>query len=269
MRLERKSRPFVFEVKATDDGTFSGHGAVFHHIDAHGDIIAPGAFHKHLPFFLKRGFIGGLNHNWDSPIGAPTAAAEDAKGLAVAGKFSDTAHAREVRTLMKDGVIKELSIGYQATGVRWLETADDVAAYWSGAGYTPDDGDHAAAKYGARLLTEIKLVEVSPVAIASNDLATITSVKGQAGRDRLPFDAHLRAALAAVEEVVDRTCQLAAKRAESGRCLPPQRRTLLKQMRDAIDRALDACAEPIDPAAVLALQAEALALALEVELLAV
>lgn len=264
MKLERKVRPFALKT-ADDGGTFSGHGAVFHNIDNHGDIIAPGAFHKHLPFFLSRGFIGGLNHDWDKPIGTPTEAAEDATGLKVAGKISETTHGKDVKVLMKDGVVKELSIGYQATGVKWLETAEDVAAYWTGAGYTPSEHDQAESKYGARLLTEIKLYEVSPVTIASNSLALISAVKGD-GRDRLPFANHLHAALATVKEVCDRTAQLAAKRAESGRSVPPARRALLKQMHDLIDQALAASERVPDEADVRALQAEALAL--EADLLA-
>ena len=46
------------------------------------------------------------------PIGIPTELREDAKGLFMSAKISDTTLGRDVKTLIHDGVLCELSIGY-------------------------------------------------------------------------------------------------------------------------------------------------------------
>src|SRR5512143_1022113 len=175
--MELKCLPF--EVKAaSDDGTFEGIGNAFHTIDAAGEIVTPGAFTAALPGFLQTGFVGGLNHDWDSPIGRPLAAKENAQGLQVKAKVSDTAHGRDVLTLLRDGVIRSLSIGYQVAGKQILETPEDVAAYWEKAGYTPNSQDVMRSRFGAVLLTKINpLYEISPVSVPANELARITAVK--------------------------------------------------------------------------------------------
>ena len=175
--MERKIVPF--EVKATsgDGSTGEGIGNAFHLIDSYGEIVAPGAFTDTLAQFLAQGFMGGVNHDWDNPIGRFTAAEEVAKGLKVAWAISDTAHGRDVKTLLKDGVIKKLSIGFRTLGREILETAKDVADYWQKHNYTPTAEDVAASQFGARLLTKIHLYEVSPVTVPANRDSDITRVK--------------------------------------------------------------------------------------------
>lgn len=142
------------------------------------EIVAPGAFDDALDEFLSVGFIGGLNHNWDEPIGKPLDAKTDTKGLFVRGKISNTEHGQDVKILLKDEVIKKMSIGYRVKSAEYLETAEDVAAYWVDQGYTPNAEDIARSQYGARLLLKIKpLYEFSPVTWPANMLADITRVK--------------------------------------------------------------------------------------------
>lgn len=89
------------------------------------------------------------------PIGKPLELREDANGLFLKAKISDTTLGRDVRTLIKDGVLCELSIGY------------DPVVF---------DYDEA----GIRHLREVKLWEVSVVTWAMNDQAVITDIKSEA-----------------------------------------------------------------------------------------
>lgn len=172
-------KAFDFEVKKTDNGGMTGEGyaSVFFNIDAAGEIVDDRAFTSSIQQFMKDGFVGGINHNWDEPIGSPTKAQPDGKGLYVGWKLSDTQHGRDCAQLLQDGVIKKLSIGYKVKGATWLETEDDVMAYWSGKGYTPNAQDVARSKYGVRVLNDIHLYEFSPVTVPANDQADIARVK--------------------------------------------------------------------------------------------
>lgn len=150
--VERKT--VKFEVKDVDEkeGTFSGYAATFaKHPDSYGDIIDHGAFKKTLKEMGSRVKIL-WNHYVLEPIGLPTKLEEDEKGLYVEGKLSlGVQRAREVLSLMKDGVITEMSIGYNTL----KETYEE----------------------GIRHLQEVRLWDVSPVTFAANPEAVILGVK--------------------------------------------------------------------------------------------
>lgn len=194
--MELAYRCVPFELKAADRGSgeFEGYASVFHTIDdsAQADIVCPGAFQADLPEFLASGFIGGMNHDWSRPIGRPLEAREDAHGLFVRAALSDTTDGRDLRTLLADGVVRRLSIGFRILEREWLETADAVQAHWRRWGYVPTPEDAARAPAGARLLKRIRLYEVSPVALAANPMARITGVK-RASAEAPP--AYVRAAV--------------------------------------------------------------------------
>lgn len=178
--MKRQQRIVPFEIRKADGdgGYFEGFANVFHNIDSYGTIFVPGAFTDAIPDFLSEGFISGVNHDWDNPIGKPVKADEQDKGLFVAGEISDTTTGKDVKILLMDKVIKKLSIGFQVAGSEYLETAEDVAKYWESHNYTPSAEDIARAQYGARLLTKIKpLYEVSPVTVPGNKNADITGVR--------------------------------------------------------------------------------------------
>jgi HK97 family phage major capsid protein len=166
-------------------------------------------------------------------------AREDDKGLLVGGNVLDTAHGMDVRKLLAGKVCRYLSIGFDVLARAWLEKAEDVKKYWDTVGYTPTEQDTARSQYGALLFTDVQVYEASPVMVPGNDYAEITSVRG-AALERLPLDEHLRTALATAEEISERIEQLATLRAADGRGVPPERRAVLRQMRDRIDRALAA-----------------------------
>ena len=74
----------------------------------------------------------------------------------IRGKISNTQKGRDIQTLLKDGVLNELSIGYDAID------------------YEIDEENHV------RHLKQIRLWEVSIVTWAMNDQATIDDVKSLA-----------------------------------------------------------------------------------------
>ena len=150
---EYKSVSFVLESADENTGEFSGYAAVFGNVDSGGDIIEKGAFAKTIVEDFARIKILSQHNSYDLPIGKPLELREDEKGLYIRGKISDTQTGRDIRTLLKDGVLAELSIGYDAVDFEW-------------------DGDS-----GIRHLKEIKLWEVSIVTWAMNDQAKIEDVK--------------------------------------------------------------------------------------------
>lgn len=175
-------RNFEFEVKSgpgvVGEGLFEGYGAVFHNVDLCGDIIAPGAFAKGLKQFLATGILA-WQHEWEEPIGRPVDVREDGHGLFVKGRISDTERGRDARTLLKDGVIRSLSIGYTPVGKETLRSSRDVMSYWRKSGYEPGKSDLERISRGARLLTDVRLHEISLVSFAANPEARVTAVKSQ------------------------------------------------------------------------------------------
>ena len=151
----RERKAFSFELESADESTgeFSGYAAVFGNVDSGGDVIEKGAFTKTIAEDFARIKILSQHNSYDLPIGKPLELREDEKGLYIRGKISDTQTGRDIRTLLKDGVLAELSIGY------------DAVAF---------DYD---SETGIRHLKEIKLWEVSIVTWAMNDQAQIDGVK--------------------------------------------------------------------------------------------
>jgi HK97 family phage prohead protease len=266
--MKTRLRTLNFEIKSADtkaDGVryFEGYAAATNNVDSYGEILAPGCFAQDLPKFLADGFIGGLNHNWDQPIGRPVAAAEDQRGLYCRAELVDTPHAAECHTLIKAGVCRKLSIGFRSLTREFVDHLDDVRKYWDSVSYTPTDEDLDRASHGATILRRVRLYELSPVMKPANEACEITHVKAGATRGGLRLEEQLDAALAAVAEACERTEQVAAKRAESGRSVSPARRATLLRIRDRVDAALRATASTVDPEEVLRLQADLLALDLE------
>lgn len=154
----REYKAFKFELESTDDdtGEFSGYAAVFGNRDSGGDIIEKGAFSKTIREDFDRIKILSQHNDCELPVGKPLELREDEKGLYIRGKISDTQKGRDILTLLRDGVLTEMSIGY------------DAVAF---------DFD---SKQGDRHLIEIKLWEISIVTWAMNDQAKIEEVKSLA-----------------------------------------------------------------------------------------
>ena len=150
----REYKAFKFELESTDEsGEFSGHAAVFGNVDSGNDIIEKGAFSTTIREDFDRVKILALHNDCWLPVGKPLELREDEKGLYIRGKISDTSMGRDIKTLMKDGVLNELSIGYDAVAFDYDSESN------------------------VRHLREIKLWEVSIVTWAMNDQAKIDEVK--------------------------------------------------------------------------------------------
>lgn len=153
-----------------DEGTFSGYAAVFNNTDLGGDIIAPGAFTKSIKENPRVPVLWG--HDTREPIGINKEVKEDSVGLFVTGQLIlDVQRAKEARSLVKEGAVKGLSIGYDPVVI-----------------------DQSRAGEGIRILKEVKLWEYSLVPFPMNPEAQITGVKGLD-----EFESRLREVIAFVE----------------------------------------------------------------------
>jgi HK97 family phage prohead protease len=182
--MERKT--FRFEVKALDEakGEFSGLAAAYRKTpDKTKDIIRPGAFKKTIS---ENPQVPSLYmHDINLPIGV-VSLTDSPEGLHVKGTLvRGIQKAEEVLLLMKAGIIKTLSIGY--------------------------DTIQREYKDGVRYLTEVKVGEVSVVIgdLAADDLAIITSVKTDQALQTEPQStqeleaANLESALATLQATAD------------------------------------------------------------------
>ncbi len=126
----------------------AGHAAVFgkRSVEIFGfqEIIEPGAFQKTIKEDDVRAF---WNHNSDHVLGRNTSGtlrlAEDKKGLAIEIDPPDTQAARDAMVSMERGDVSQMSFAFQTVSDRW----------------------ETMAGIDIRTLEEVKLFEVSPVAM--------------------------------------------------------------------------------------------------------
>ena len=158
----RKMDTLDFEVRfATegDEGTFTGYAVIFGELNGHNEIVRPGAFKRSLAEHAARGTRPGLfwSHDPQEPIGTWTEIVEDARGLKVTGKLVlGTTRGREAYELIRAGALDGLSIGFRVK--------------------------NSTRENGARILSDIELVEISPVSLPSAANARITSFRSKHGR---------------------------------------------------------------------------------------
>ncbi|HXV74407.1 MAG TPA: HK97 family phage prohead protease [Sphingomonadales bacterium] len=113
-----------FEMKALDDsGLFEGYASVFEAVDEGRDAVMPGAFKASIE---ERG-IEGIKLLWQhdpaEPIGRLEEIYEDDRGLYIKGRLLLTLQrAREAMSLMRDGALDGLSIGFRTLKSRMDET---------------------------------------------------------------------------------------------------------------------------------------------------
>jgi HK97 family phage prohead protease len=158
-----ETKRVAFKIKTdsiTEEGMFEGFASTFDtNPDSYGDVIEKGAF-------LETIKNGGRNktgipilwqHHSDEPIGKWVKLEETDEGLKVVGKLTlGVEKADEARLLMKDDVIKALSIGFTTKRVEFQE----------------EEGEDTI-----RILKEIELWEISPVTFPAKITALITDVK--------------------------------------------------------------------------------------------
>lgn len=151
-KTEYKTLSFKADELDEEEGIFSGYAAVFGNIDSGGDVIEPGAFTKTIAEGWERVKILALHNDGWLPIGRPLELREDSTGLFIRAKISDTSMGRDIKVLLKDGVLTELSIGYDPVVFEYDEA-------------------------GIRHLKEVKLWEASLVTWAMNPKAVVTDYK--------------------------------------------------------------------------------------------
>jgi HK97 family phage prohead protease len=153
-------------IKNMDEkGSFSGYASVFDITDAHYECVARGAFDKSLKHWKQTGKFPKLlwQHNAQKPIGLWHEIYEDPHGLFVKGQLLlDLQQGREAYTLLKNGVIDGLSIGF--TTIRARHSSEER-----------NKGKQALSRI--RVLEEIDLQEVSLVTFAANSAARVSQVK--------------------------------------------------------------------------------------------
>jgi HK97 family phage prohead protease len=138
----------------SDQGVFSGYASTFGNEDLGGDIIVQGAFAKTINDNPNVPILWG--HSSREVIGVNKIWSEDSKGLAIEGELNmDVQRARETHSLMKQGAVKGLSIGYDAIQEDWSR--------WE--------------KEGIRILREVKVWEYSVTPFPMNPEAQVTGVK--------------------------------------------------------------------------------------------
>jgi uncharacterized protein len=152
-------------VKDTSTGEFEGYGSVFGVVDSYNEIVDKGAFVESLngkmPMLLWQ-------HDTRQPIGIYTEAREDERGLYLRGQLNlDVQTGREAYSLLKQGALKGMSIGFRVLS---------------------DESDRTS---GLTHLKKLDLWEVSLVSFPANDKATVGQVKANTIRD---FEEFLREA---------------------------------------------------------------------------
>lgn len=156
-------------IKSADDdtGTFTGLASVFDNLDAHGDIVRPGAFAKSLESGQPIPLL--WEHQASDPrayVGDVVTAVETDEGLAITGRFDlDSEFGKSAYRNVKGRRVSGLSIGY---AIR--------------------DSTKTAA---GNELTDLELVEVSVVARGANDRALVSSVKSAKARPTAPIRSQL------------------------------------------------------------------------------
>jgi len=141
-------RSFTGELRQEGDGnTFVGYAAVFNSPSEplpFIERIAPGAFSKSLRS-RKQDIKLYVNHNSDMLLASRRSGtlrlSEDERGLRVEADLPDTTAGRDIRELMRSGIVDKMSFGFQV---------DRKGDRWS------DDGSE-------RVLTSVRLFEVSVV----------------------------------------------------------------------------------------------------------
>jgi HK97 family phage prohead protease len=145
-------------------GYFEGYASVFNIEDLVGDIIQKGAFTKTLSEWNASGRKIPLLYQHDprQPIGVIKEIREDDIGLYVEGEINLlTEKGKEAYALLKQGALNGLSIGFEAVKTNY--------------------------KNGKRVITEVKLWEISLVTFPANTQAKVISVKKVVPYQDLPL----------------------------------------------------------------------------------
>jgi 2'-5' RNA ligase len=178
---ERKSINLAqFKSLEGADGGFEGIANHTGVLDSYDDITLAGCFAQ-LSDFVRQGWAAP-DHEWGvkDEIGVIEDARETDEGLFVRVEFHPTADAQAVREKAKNRLAKgksvRLSIGYEVLegGARYV-TGHEALEYVKNP--TPEIIARLQKTHRVRLLTKIKVYEVSIVSVGAEPTASVTAVK--------------------------------------------------------------------------------------------
>lgn len=137
-------------------GLFSGYASLFGVQDLSGDVVLAGAFRRSLERRGAEGVKLLYQHDPATPLGRWLQVEEDARGLRVVGRLhAEVAKAREVLSLMREGILDGLSIGFRTVSAR------------------------TDARSGIRRVAEVDLWEISVVTFPMLPGARVTDVEAR------------------------------------------------------------------------------------------
>ena len=238
--MERKVTD-IADLKLRDEGagSFSGYASTFSNWDSVKERPTRGAFVKHLPDFLKDGFIT-RSHDWSVSIGTISSAYEDEIGLLIEADFHSTPAAQEARTIMKERMARgksvKLSIGYEVMADEFVEEG--------------------------RLLKEIKLYEVAHVTVPANQSAIVLGAKSGAG-SAFGLNEHIEEVVSALDVLAGRVRERHDFRTKEGRALSSANRTRIEDLLPSLMSVHDALKDLLNATAPKASEDEVKALFIE------
>lgn len=162
--LYKEFDPSLIRLSTKEDtdgkGTLEGYASIFGNIDLGGDVIRKGAFAKTLTEQLPKKAVKLMDSHafYDGTggvIGIVTEASEDDTGLKFVARLSAVQRAQDVRTKVNEGILNSLSIGFDILNAQY-EMVNGVEV---------------------RMITEVKLYEISVVIWGMNPEAHITGSK--------------------------------------------------------------------------------------------
>jgi len=155
MKLEYKTQKFELKDDQIEIGAFDGYASTYGNIDSDGDIIVSGAFNESCQ---NKPIIKLLYQHDRSQVLGIGEIRSDSMGLFLQGKLNlDVEKAREVRSLMKQGALDSMSVGFM------VENYENDVEY----------------KDGNRFFKRAEVKEVSIVTFPANSQALINSVKNE------------------------------------------------------------------------------------------
>jgi HK97 family phage prohead protease/HK97 family phage major capsid protein len=179
VRVRHVDLQATVERRDEDDDTrtrVTGYGVKWDSRNSYGETFVPGAFEKTLatrerPLPMAEGHRQALGV-WTDP-------GEDDIGLLLDGRISDTTHGRDTATLIEDGALTGLSIGFRPLLERFAEAGEKVEFD------TPDGKRSYTPDRPTFFVLEAQLVEASIVLSPSDDDARVESIRARQEAERM------------------------------------------------------------------------------------
>lgn len=178
MKIELVDRPFEILSLNREAGSFVGLASVFGSLVEAWipTVFAPGAFAKTIRENSRR-FRILYQHDVNEPLARPglkrnasDILEESERGLVVGAKISETARGRDVITLLKDGVLDEMSVGWDPVKDEKLPISQVIAA---GLLLSPEQYASWRPTELVRVVREARLWEASIVTWGADPMTVI------------------------------------------------------------------------------------------------